>query len=342
MKYSLNDHFRWGWNNEWFNAPQAGGTFQVEIGSCQRGHETFRIETIRATKLIVDQFSKPVLVGLSGGSDSQVACLALRELKCPFTPVIMKLVSPQGEVFNQFDIDGGFEFCLKYNLKPIIETLDLERFYKTRGVELAAEHCLSGPQVIAQLYLVDKFKDTHAFIMAGGDLIMAKNWHWREQDYDPVINVFGPTPIQQHLIKHNIEGCTKFFMYTPELIASYLDNEIVRGFLAAQKSIYAAYTTMLGGRHWTKWWLCFNYFIKPMLYVKEWPELLQRKKYTGFEAIEKLEAEAADLMKAVTKQYEPYWNKIVIPTEELLEHVVNGEGAKRTWTANARDAFKER
>ena len=104
--YSHNNHYRWGWNGEWFNKPQAEGYFNVSIGACNRQHMSFREECIHAATLLGKSFTKPILVGLSGGMDSQVVCLSLMKAGIPFQPVILKLYSDDGRIYNDFDIEG--------------------------------------------------------------------------------------------------------------------------------------------------------------------------------------------------------------------------------------------
>lgn len=329
MEHSKGSHYKWGWNGEWHNDPVVNGKFQLAIGSCVNGHMSFRAECISAVNQLANQLTKPILVGLSGGSDSQVACLALREAKVPFTPVIVKLLGPQGGVRNEHDITGAYEFCKLFGLTPRVETLYLREFFRGRGLELAREHCLTNSNTVVQLAMIERVKATHSFIMAGGDVVITKLNGEKRDPTTPLISPFGPTPIQQHLIKYNIEGCTKLFMYTPELIASYLNNDIIRGFLVGHKSIYAAFFEA----HRDPAWTCFNYYVKPLFYHAQWPELISRKKYTGFERADDLVTEAEVLMNLETERFRPYANTVRIPIIELLEHVISGKGSSKIWTA---------
>ena len=129
MLYSKGNHYRWGWGEGWFNAPDPLTSHHVSVGSCANGHGSFRTECANAALDLANQFTKPILVGLSGGSDSQVVCLTLLEQKIPFTPLVLQLLDPDGNVRNQHDIDGAFEFCKKFQLTPIVETLDLRGYY---------------------------------------------------------------------------------------------------------------------------------------------------------------------------------------------------------------------
>lgn len=327
MKYSKDDHYRWGWGTEWFSSPDPEQQYRVQIGSCKNGHGSFHDETINATKDLVSQFTKPTIVGLSGGFDSQVVCLALMEIGHKFNPVILRLRSEDGKIYNQYDIDGAIEFCKRYSLDPIYEDLPLLQFYRTRGRELAAEHALTTTETIVQLHVVEKFGSQYSFIMGGGDPNILKPYDWRKPDRDFLYVSFSPNPIQQHLIKYKYEGCTKFFMYSPELVASYLDNHIVNAFYKAQTSIYDTYT-----RHYPpkEWWKCFNFYIKPLMYVEQWPGLVQRKKFTGFEAVPEME-EIRQIVADAIKPYNLQKRFIGIKLTNFIDHLLNGAGQTKEW-----------
>lgn len=329
MIYSRNNHYRWGWGEEWFNDPDASKIYNVEIGSCTAGHGSFHDETIQATREIVSNFSKPTLVGLSGGFDSQVVCLSLLEIGHQFNPIILRLLGEDGTVYNQYDIDGAIEFCKRYSLEPVYEDLPLLAFYKGRGRELAVEHALTTVETIVQLHIVEKFGRQYSFIMGGGDPNILKPPDWRKPGRDILLVSFGPNPIQQHLIKYGYEACTKFFMYTPELVASYLDNHITKAFYAAQTSIYDTYT-----RHYPQpeWWKCFNYYIKPMMYMEQWPGLVQRKKFTGFEAVPVM-PEIKKLIADATKPYQLDQKAIHVRLGVFIDHLLTGAGKTRVWSS---------
>jgi hypothetical protein len=90
-----------------------------------------------------------------------------------------------------------------------------------------------------------------------------------------------PTPILQHLVSNNLEGTTKFFMYTPELIASIINSSIMRQFAEIQDSVYSQ--TYIARKNF---WQIYNNIPKQMLYKDNWPEMNIVPKYHGFENAE--------------------------------------------------------
>jgi hypothetical protein len=318
LEYSQHNHYKWGFNDNWFNPPEADGYFQVSIGACSRPHLSFRQECINTAKLLGSQFTKPILVALSGGSDSQVVCLSLINAGVPFRPVILRLLSRHGSLYNGHDIAGAFDFCKKFNLDPIVEELDMDHYYTTTGMQLISDYCIYPPVMVVPLHLVIKYKDTHAFIIGGGDPLLT-----RSVDQDTVesslIYSLDPTPIQQYMINHEIQAVQRFFMYTPEQIAAYLDHPVMHYYNNARDA--------LDGRDTRDY---FINCVKPMMYSDEWPEIIQRKKNTGYETVPYLH-ELFMCVDRVTSHINPESKSVVLKYEELLDHLNSNTGEIKTW-----------
>lgn len=318
LNYSFNDHYKWGFNEGWFNDAEPEGYFKVSIGACNRPHKSFREECIIAAKLLGDSVTKPILVGLSGGSDSQVVCLSLINANVPFTPVILKLFDSKGYQYNKHDVEGAFAFCDKFNLTPIVEELDLDNFFINQGIQLIHDNCITVFEIVVQLYLVIKYKDTHAYINGGGDPQLSK-YEDPETGETTLSYSLGPTPIQQYMINNGIEGCLKFFMYTPEQIAAYLDHPVFHAYDAAQGSIHDRTS-----------WDYFTYCVKPMMYINEWPEIIQRKKFTGFEIIPYI-GEIRLITNALNEHVNARTKKVVWKYKDLLDFLNSNTGEIKTW-----------
>jgi hypothetical protein len=236
----------------------------------------------------------------------------------PFRPVILRLLSCHGNLYNGHDIEGAFAFCKKFNLDPIVEELDLDHFYTTTGMQLISDYCTYTPEIVVQLHLVIKYKDTHAFIIGGGDPSLTRAV---DQDTGESFLKYslGPTPIQQYLINHGIEGCSKFFMYTPEQIAAYVDHPVMHYYNNARDTLSDRNT-----------WDYFTFCVKPMMYSDQWPEIIQRKKNTGFEMVPYFKEVriCADL---VIGHINPNSKHVVWKYEELLDHLNSNTGEIKTW-----------
>lgn len=344
MEHSYRSHFKWGWGSGWYNSPQPEVDYRVSIGSCVSGHGIFRDETIRAATLLAHQFSKPTLVALSGGLDSQVVCLSFKEIGYEFRPLILEAYSESGTLYNSADVEAALEFSKRHKLpEPIVESLNVDKFWQTRAIELSKEHCLSNVETSVQLYLIEKFGKDYSYVMGGGDLVITKNPYWLNKtspagNLDPLIHVQAPTPIQQHLIKYQYEGCTKFFMYTPELIAAYLNNPMMKLFIQAERAIFESFRNAKGMTP-DRWWWCFNLYVKPLFYIDAWPEISQRAKKTGFElAFEQILKTKNEMLK-VNAHLNPLRKRVVIEVPDLIDHLLRGRGSSKIWTNNADKSF---
>jgi hypothetical protein len=278
FEYSERNHYRWGWGESapWFNKPCAGQRFKVSFGRPSRAPKSFREECVLAAGKIAAQARGRIFVGLSGGSDSQAVCLALRECGVDFTPCIVMMKNG----VNLHDVSGAFQFCYRFNLSPRIFILDLEEFYSGAAVQYARRYSFSNPRTMIQLWLQEQVGLENTFIMGGGDPQFTRH-RSAEKGVGPLSWEFKPTPILQYLVQNRLAGTTKFFMYSPELIASIVMHPFVRAFAESQDAIFAP--AFLKPKHH---WKIYNYTIKPMIYKENWPELICRPKFTGFEVAE--------------------------------------------------------
>lgn len=316
-EYSKNNHYRWGWgidDKQWFNAPDYNEPFKLTFAPCSREPASFREECIFAAKYLANQTNKHIYVGLSGGSDSQVVCLALREARIPFTPCIIVMDNN----LNTHDIDSAFKFCKKFNLTPIKYKINLQEFYNKQAREWMLQYKISNQRTILQLWLQQFVKDG-TFIMAGGDVQLNR---YRTDPFDNTKQTelgwqHKPTPILQHLIDNNLEGTTKFFMYTPELISSIINSKIIKQFAEVQDSVYSP--TYIARK---KFWQIYNNIPKQMLYKENWPEMIIVPKYHGFEVVEQdapVETDITDIKEEISANNSK--KKIFLTYSELSEYL---------------------
>lgn len=292
FEYTENNHFKWGWGDEWFNEPNPTKRFKVQLGNVSRPVGSFRQECISAAKLLASKTTKPIVVGLSGGSDSQIVCLALREAGIPFKVVIVKLFT-NGELQNGHDIKTAFKFCEKYKIEHIDYSINTDDFYNTKALHYAEKYGFTGVETIMQCETMDYLGHDYCYIMAGGDIVMqSKLPHvLAKSDIKQMPNCPGseliwwqtPQPIMRHMMEMGYEGTSKFFLYTPELISAYLMDPVVQDFLRARHVTFEAF--MFWNPEPGQWWKFFQMLIKPMMTLREWPEMVPARKWTGFEKL---------------------------------------------------------
>lgn len=344
FQYSKDQHYRWGWgedDTQWFNEPDYDQSFKMTMGKCSRKPLSFREECILATQHLCAQApDKHVYVGFSGGLDSQVVCLTLMELGIKFTPCIIVM----DDNYNLHDVLNAKEFCDKYGLAYRVFKVDMMDFYANFCPEIVKRYKITNARTILQLWL-EQFTRDGIFIMGGGDLQLTRykigDPSYEETDgmmVNPLSSVapmtkstWGshPTPIMQHLISQGTMGTTKYFMYTPEQIASVVLSPEVEAFVGIEDVLFS---TAFVPRN--KFWLLFNYIPKSQLYLRNWPELILRPKYHGFEFVEK-DREYWRLKQTAISEYSKLNDKkgIYIDYSELREYFTT-DGPAKTWYSN--------
>jgi hypothetical protein len=336
-QHSINNHYKWGWgdnpvNVDWYNTKGNYEQFYVGVGSVTRQHQGFRQECINAAKHMIDNSDRPFLAAISGGSDSQVMYLSFKKAGAHVTPAVIKLTY-QNKVVNKHDIEGAFEFCTAHGVDPIVVDLDLKEFLEGECKDYVVDHQIFNPRTAIQLHLAVKYgtKD-YSMLMAGGDLVLEKILNNATQKFLPGLWVtFSPVPILQALIDRGIPGTTKFFMYSPELLHSYLDNQVVAGYRLCQDPMFENYRRiqqnnkkLFTGGLWT-------HYLKPMIYATNWPEMQIRPKYHGFEHlngyIKTMRSEYRDMLGYVPGDY-----TVCVPLAPLFDHLQDGQGSVKVFT----------
>jgi hypothetical protein len=337
FEYSENNHFKWGFGDEWYNRADPNKQYKIQLGHTTRPVMRFRDECIDVARKIYAKATKPICIGLSGGSDSQMACLAFREAGIPYKVVIVRMVDRSGTITNESDIKVAYEFCEKYNVEYIEFILNLDEFYYGKGKEYAAKYGFVGFETIVQCATMDFICPDYCYIMAGGDVIMAclSNRLYPESNlptmsYSRVWSTptwwQPPLPVMQHMIEMGYEGTSKFFLYTPEIIASYLTDPVVKDFLNSKHVIYEVF--MKWNPKWNVWWKFFQMLYKPLMTMREWPEMIAAPKLTGFENLAKIknsnkiscQEEYQKILDTASSGI-TRGQAVVIPIEDLIDYV---------------------
>jgi len=291
FQYSKDNHYKWGWGDEWFGRRVPDEPYKITIGTLSRPSLGFRHECVQASKDIANNTTKPIVVGLSGGSDSQMVCLSLIEAKVPFTALIVTYKDEFNNVINSHDTDNAYKFCKKFNVPYEELVLDLPKHYTGKGVEYAKKYGMSNAETIVQTAAMDHCKD-RCYIMAGGDIMMVvvnpascpnQSLPLMSNGLSTPTWYMKPLPIEQHMIESGFEGTSKFYMWSPELIHSYLTDPVMQNYYRAQDMIYDTFCVWHPNP--ATWWRCFHYLFKPQMALSHFPEMIPTRKYTGFEQL---------------------------------------------------------
>lgn len=339
FQYTKDNHFKWGWGDEWYGAPNPSIKYKIHLGYTTRAFGSLRKESVKAAEAIANKASKPIIVGLSGGSDSQMACLSFKEANIPFSALICKYRYSNGEIVNSHDIVTAFEFCKLHSIPYMELEIDIDNFFKTRARELAKKYCMPKVETIIQTMAMDYVGKEYCYIMAGGDVMMVclRSVDAEKHGLKIYNNRFSepcwtesPVPIMQHMISNEYEGTSKFWLYTPELIASYLTDPIVKLFIKNFDIIMDSYIDLTGAK--ARGWKCFHYLYKPLMTTREFPELIRTKKFTGYENLYAGAKQVPGKMQVYSQMLEnsiaehrPY-RTVITPITKLIEYVTTPHG----------------
>lgn len=333
FEHTLNNHYKWGWGDEWYGAPQPDKKFKLHLGHTTREWGSLRTEAVNAATLIANKATKPIMVGLSGGSDSQMACLSFMQAGVPIKVLIARYRYVTGDIVNQHDISVAYEFCKKFNLSYEEVDINIDQFFRTQGIEVAKRYCMPKTETIIQTVTMDHACKDHCFIMAGGDMMMFSISYKSgslyglktfEERFTEPCHIEQPVPILQHMIQNGYEGTSKFWLYTPELIASYLTDKVTQDYFNTFDVVMSAWMDQTS----EKWnWKLFHWFYKPLMTYREFPEMVRSRKFTGYENlypgmndVPSRMSVYSQLLKNATKGLGAD-NAIVVPMSKMVEYI---------------------
>lgn len=268
-----NNYIKYGWGNQLYGVRQNDSDkFWFKFGACTQEPMSFRDECIRAAKLLYEGTEKKILVHFSGGIDSEIICRSFLLLNIPFEVCIWKYEAN----LNAHDIVYAIKFCKEYNIKykffeiELIDSILYDKyrhnkyhvpFYSLTIRKKAIENN-SGYQIMG---------NGHVFLI--NDPLNKKNKYFKPMSLlikDSIINeIYEPKTYAiiseqkhvNHIDEFNKEGTSNFFYYTPELLASFFQDDLVDN--------------------------CDFKKLKKNIQYKHWPEMEIRPKYTGADLFEK-------------------------------------------------------
>lgn len=308
-----NDHLQYGWNKQ-NKRTSVSDKFWFEFTPCTREPMDFRSECIRAADLIYQSTDKKIVVQFSGGIDSELICLSLLAAGHPFHARICRF----NNNLNEHDISYAINFCKKYNIEHSFFDFDMTNFLKSDcapyrdiefpnpfwsqnfdkvlmengfGFQLFGE----GHPLVGHDPLNTKGVLKNKTIHFPGEPLLPSSWN-KERKVDDDVYLFMYEPIIETFTwmdEHNIDGCTQFYTYTPELFLAYILDSYFQDWLTycqlddlPNNRLYPSMGRMVTAEEYVtekyKSGMDTGRF-KINLKLKHFPEMKYRPKYTGME-----------------------------------------------------------
>jgi hypothetical protein len=275
FEYTADNHFKFGYDKEWF-ADRKGNknNWIIEYGQCKKTVKSWREECILAAQRIYDQ-RQGLSIDLlfSGGIDSEVVLRSFIESKVSFKVHFVKY----GD-HNIYDFEWVKKICDELNLKFIEHNLDIEKFWQSDDSLKIAEISKSiSPQLISQQWLMSQVDGIP--VLGSGECYVARCDIAKQKKIIPedrILNKVNWVLIERekiaswyrYAINTNRPAIPGFFQYTPELMLSFLQDNLMMKLTNNQ----------IKGK-------LSNATSKFQIYKSYWPELLKRDKHSGFENI---------------------------------------------------------
>jgi hypothetical protein len=243
--------------------------FKHRFHSCSREVGTFREEILKTAKYISTKTKKQIYVLSSGGLDSEIICMALKELQIDFKVISFKFE----DVSNLFDISYAMRWCEENKIEHIIKNINLSEFYKKivpyyqslgfRGVEVYRYLCCFYMDIVESL--------NGCAIMGGGTYGLSLNstngeagWYMHADKY-MVVDYCKMFKLQHYPL---------FYIQNSEILQSYFNNKLIKFLM--ENSYYLAI-----GNEIEKSIIHHSEWDNDLLYPSQRYVLLQRSKKGG-------------------------------------------------------------
>lgn len=214
FSYTHQNHLRYRFLNE-EGAYSPSSSYIVSAGFPERKPLSPLEESIQAAKMISSVFPPPFWIPMSGGIDSEAVALAFLHAKISFRVAILKFK----DHLNWFDIKHAIKFCEKHSLPYTIFPFDIVSFYESgKHFEYAHRHRCRSPHFTVHFEMI-RMIGTGTPILPWQPLSFVRpsknDFFWSLPDDHQLAYL-------RFLVNENISAVPYFFLYTPELIYSFL------------------------------------------------------------------------------------------------------------------------
>ncbi len=273
MNLTHNNHFKFGYDYEWFRFRQSPlDKWMVSYGACERPVDDFKTECLATAALIRDTTSEPLRVLLSGGSDSEIVVRSFHEQGIPFRAAICQF----NDNLNIHDISFGVVLCQQLGVPFDLIQLNISKFLEGDFLKYAEPTMCRSPELCSTMWLADQVDGVP--ILGSGECYVVKrvptNYIDSESPYERTPwDMYERELIASWYRHFMLPGKERyavpgFFQYTPEIMLSFLRDERVVDLV--NDRIIGKRSTMTS---------------KMGIYQKYFP-LADRKKYSGYEFLE--------------------------------------------------------
>lgn len=236
--------------------------FRMQFRAVTRPWGTWAEELGRTVQSISLSSSRPLLLCMGGGIDSEVVARAMLKQGIKFTVLTLK----HTDHANAHDTHWADLFCQEHELEQICPSIDTHWFFAQRVPEYQAQGFVSRrPWRYFQMHLIDVAES-----LGGTGIICSGDQMYRTHN-NQVCSVFSSEHVMalEYCRRQNIVHFPYLHLHNSELLAAYMKTDLIE--LLLNNPDYFRSTK-------------FNTNLeKVLVYHRFYPEMTRRDKVDGFE-----------------------------------------------------------
>jgi len=305
FEYTHKNHFRFGYDGEWFNLPEDyHREMQIDYGQCNHPLLSFDQECRIAAGLISrNPLGLIPNLGFSGGVDSEVMVRIFMEEKLPFKITILKFEND----LNFHDVSFAISYCEEHGLDYDLLYLDIEAFFKSNEIlEIADRTKCVSPQICTHIWLLEQMDELPVFGCGEGCVIgvvpdefaSVAPTGWKLYESEKQLAMY------RYCLQTGKSAIPGFFRYTPALLYTFMDNQIVRDMVAGKRP--GELSTQVS---------------KCKIYQSFFPNIRTRPKFHGFEQVADQEQ---NLREFLINRMPKYTRRFYTEYHQIMEHLHTG------------------
>ena len=266
--------FEWGFGNGLYNNPKRLDPLRFEF-TVPHEFGTMRQEINRTARQLADDYhGEKIVLGLSGGYDSQAIAIAFLEEKIPFYPVI-SLYHYKDEILNLEELEAANAFCNLRGIGLNYRRVELEPAlakYREMSKSFYPMHWIR----YMHLDLALSFKSSVVVLGNGVPFPPPEKGH--PLDTLMMLDLSGIA------FQTNLSLIDRFYQYRAELYLARLRHPYMLDFAKAATAMQADYDELTANQPQRQSFLIERY-VKPMMFASEYgeDELIHQRKLGGFE-----------------------------------------------------------
>ena len=297
---SENNWYYWYYGDQPPFSRQSGNLeFRTHFGKQNKPIKDFKSELLNAAESVLGFSSKPDLF-FSGGVDSELMLRAFQNLKANFNVIIVRYEND----YNLYDVSYAVTICSLLNISYKIIDFNLKKFYENECITVSELAQIDRPRALPYCKFLELSDNLP--ILAGSDL-----YTFRTNDNYSVKGTWQSfcsewdTGWSRYAHAINRQAIPEWLKWTPGLVVSYMNLGWYK------KLINDEYYGKLGVNS-----------TKIIGYREAFPNLLERKKQTGFEKIDTLIDEVENF---IQKKYNglPYRNTHIRNLNEIHQSITD-------------------